>query len=69
MPEGQSRFIPSLTTVQKAAESLPAADTADKESMDVVVDKYRSLTFRRLKIKDARGKGYRWVYEGKVSVN
>jgi hypothetical protein len=68
MPEVQNRFIPSIASVQKAAESLPAADSAEKESMDVVIDKYRSITFKRLKIKDARGKGYRWVYEGKVSV-
>lgn len=65
---GSSKFIPSLDAIKKAAGQLPSAETFNGVSVEIKIDDKHTVVFRRLKIKDSRGKGYRWVYDGKASV-
>jgi hypothetical protein len=63
------KFIPSKESVIRAAAELPEADKTKTETHEVALDKKRSLTFRRIKMKDSGGKGYRWIYDGKMVVS
>lgn len=65
----QDRFIPRSETVLKAAESLPDAEEWTRETCEVALDNGHVLTFRRIKMKDSGGKGYRWIYDGRIVVS
>jgi len=62
------RFIPSAETVIKAAEELPDAAIWKSETYQVKIDSTRAIDFRRIKFKDSSGRGYRWIYDGKILV-
>ncbi|MCD8481761.1 MAG: hypothetical protein LR015_03195 [Verrucomicrobia bacterium] len=51
-----SKFIPSLDAVKKAASQLPSAEAFKGVSVEIKIDDKHTVTFRRLKIKDSRGK-------------
>ncbi|MCC5807629.1 MAG: hypothetical protein JJU00_14995 [Opitutales bacterium] len=63
------KFIPSKESVIRAAAELPDADKIKTETHEVALDKKRNITFRRIKMKDSSGKGYRWIYDGKMVVS
>lgn len=63
------KFIPSKETVMRAAGELPEADKAKDDTHEIAIDKKRSVSFRRIKMKDSSGKGYRWIYDGKMVVS
>lgn len=68
MAEKKERYIPSIRTVRKAAESLPDADSWRSETYHVPVKDERLIEFRKVKFKSREGKQVSWMYEGKVIV-
>ncbi|MCC5840093.1 MAG: hypothetical protein JJT96_08215 [Opitutales bacterium] len=62
------RFIPSKENVIKAAAELPEADKCTDNIRSVDIGQGRTVQFRRVKYKTAKGRGYRWLFEGKMSV-
>ena len=66
--KGPDRFIPNHETVIRAADELPPAAEATTASHEVAIAEDRTLTFKRIKLKDANGRGYRWIYDGKILV-
>jgi hypothetical protein len=64
----KERYIPSLHTIQQAADSLPPAQGWRADSYSVPVNDERLIEFRRIKFKTRDGKTERWVYDGKVLV-
>ncbi len=68
LQKGSDRFIPNHETVLRAAAELPPADEATTASYEVAIAEGRTLTFKRIKLKDASGRGYRWIYDGKILV-
>ncbi len=63
------KYIPSKDSVLRAAAELPDAEKSKTETHEVALDKKRNITFRRIKMKDANGKGYRWIFDGKMVVS
>lgn len=66
--EKKERYIPSLRTVKKAAESLPAVETWRADTFQVPIKDERLLEFRKIKFKVKDRKADRWVYDGKIIV-
>ena len=64
----KERYIPSLQTVQQAAESLPPAQGWRADTFSVPVNDERLIEFRRIKFKTRDRKAERWVYDGKVLI-
>jgi hypothetical protein len=68
MPDKKERYIPSIRTLKKAAESLPPAQTWRSETVHVPVHDDRLVEFKKVRFKTKEGRSERWVYEGKVIV-
>jgi len=66
--EKKERYIPSIRTVKKAAESLPPVETWRTDTFQVPVKDDRLIEFRKIKFKAKDRKADRWIYEGKVVV-
>lgn len=62
------RFIPSKENVLKAAAELPDADDCPDTIRLIDIGKGRTVQFRKVKYKSSSGRGYRWLFEGKMSV-
>jgi len=65
MPD--QKYIPSLERLAEAAQQLPNASMWRQDFYEVKMPNGRTIPFRRLKMKDRLGRGYRWVFDGKVS--
>ena len=63
------RIIPHLNRIQEAVDKLPEADSVKDDTHSVELGNGLSIDFRRIKLKDSSGKGYRWIYEGKLLVD
>lgn len=68
MAEKKDRYIPSLRTVKKAAESLPPAQGWRADTYQVPLNDERLIEFRKVKFKAKEKKNDRWIYEGKIIV-
>lgn len=64
----KERYIPSIRTVRKAAESLPPVETWRSDTFQVPVENERLIEFRKTRFKAKDRKTDRWVYEGKMVV-
>ena len=64
-----SRYIFSLSQVNKAAAELPAANGWPSETYEVEIkagQKMRKIIFRKIRYKNRDGVKERWVYDGKI---
>lgn len=71
MSDSENRYIPSLSTIQRAAESLPPPEGYPASIYRVAISGGRNgrdhtLEFRRIKCRTRIGFTERWIYEGKV---
>lgn len=69
MSEKKERYIPSIRTLKKAAESLPPAQTWRADTVQVPVHEDRLIEFKKVRFKTKEGRSDRWVYEGKLIVS
>ncbi|MEY3000527.1 MAG: hypothetical protein RL648_741 [Verrucomicrobiota bacterium] len=69
MSDKKERYIPSIRTLKKAAESLPPAQTWRADTVQVPVNETRLIEFKKIRFKTKEGKTDRWVYEGKLIVS
>lgn len=68
MADKKNRYVPSMSTLEKAAESLPDANHFRGETYQVPLESGRLIEFRKIRFKTREGKNARWIYDGKVIV-
>ena len=68
----ENRFLPTLSQVQEAAQSLPDPESYHDDTYETGADDWNnrySITFKRVRFASRQGKRtYRWIYDGKIMV-
>lgn len=72
MQKKERRFLPTLSQVQEAADTLPDPEHFRGDSYEASPETWKdknSLTFSKVAFRSSTGKKmFRWVFEGKVMV-
>ncbi|MDP0499302.1 MAG: hypothetical protein Q7P63_04295 [Verrucomicrobiota bacterium JB022] len=62
------RYIVSLPLLQRAMDLLPEPEFTNGDQHLVEIEG-RKVPFRKIKIKDSRGRSEQWIFDGKVLVS
>ena len=64
----KQRYIPSMNSLKRAAESLPPAETWLADTFPVPLGNGKTIEFRKIPFKANGRKTHRWIYDGKVMI-